>query len=51
MKAIIIDDERLARVELRRLLTPHKNIETNVPIIAKTRIVPKFLKKKSFFKL
>lgn len=27
MKAIIIDDERLARVELRRLLTPYKEIE------------------------
>ena len=27
MKAIIIDDERLARVELRRLLTPFKEIE------------------------
>ena len=26
MKALIIDDERLARVELRRLLTPHKEI-------------------------
>ncbi len=27
MKAIIIDDERLARTELRRLLAPFKNIE------------------------
>ncbi|MGE5437686.1 MAG: LytR/AlgR family response regulator transcription factor [Syntrophothermus sp.] len=27
MKALIIDDERLARVELRRLLTPFKEIE------------------------
>ena len=27
MKALIIDDERLARVELRRLLSPHKEIE------------------------
>ncbi len=27
MKALIIDDERLARVELRRLLTPYKEIE------------------------
>lgn len=27
MKAIIIDDERLARVELRRLLSPYKEIE------------------------
>lgn len=27
MKALIIDDERLARVELRRLLSPHKDIE------------------------
>lgn len=27
MKAIIIDDERLARVELRRLLSPHKKIK------------------------
>ena len=26
MKAIIIDDERLARVELRRLLALHKKI-------------------------
>ena len=26
MKALIIDDERLARVELRRLLSPHKDI-------------------------
>ena len=26
MKAIIIDDERLARVELKRLLSPHKEI-------------------------
>lgn len=27
MKALIVDDERLARTELRRLLTPHKEIE------------------------
>ena len=27
MKALIIDDERLARVELRRLLEQHKEIE------------------------
>lgn len=27
MKALIIDDERLARVELRRLLTPFKDVE------------------------
>jgi two-component system LytT family response regulator len=26
MKALIIDDERLARVELKRLLTPFKDI-------------------------
>ena len=26
MKALIVDDERLARVELRRLLTPFKEI-------------------------
>lgn len=26
MKALIIDDERLARVELRKLLTPHGNV-------------------------
>ena len=26
MKAIIIDDERLARVELKRLLSQHKDI-------------------------
>lgn len=26
MKALIVDDERLARVELRRLLTPFKDI-------------------------
>jgi two-component system LytT family response regulator len=26
MKALIIDDERLARTELRRLLTPHKEV-------------------------
>jgi two-component system LytT family response regulator len=26
MKALIIDDERLARVELKRLLSPHKDI-------------------------
>jgi len=27
MKALIVDDERLARVELRRLLTPYKEVE------------------------
>ena len=27
MKALIVDDERLARVELRRLLTPFKEIK------------------------
>ena len=27
MKALIVDDERLARTELRRLLTPHKEVE------------------------
>jgi two-component system, LytTR family, response regulator len=27
MKALIIDDERLARVELRRLLTPYKEVD------------------------
>lgn len=41
MKAIIIDDERLARVELRRLLTPHKNIE----IIGEAKNVDDALKK------
>ena len=41
MKAIIIDDERLARVELRRLLTPHKNIE----IIGEAKNVEEAVKK------
>ena len=27
MKALIVDDERLARVELRRLLSPYKEIK------------------------
>ena len=41
MKAIIIDDERLARVELRRLLTPHKNID----IIGEAKNVDEAVKK------
>ena len=31
MKALIIDDERLARAELRRLLEKHSEIETSCP--------------------
>ena len=39
MKAVIIDDERLARAELRRLLAAHPEIEIAGRPVTETRLL------------